>query len=84
MADGVPSVLVIVDGDQKYPTVIGPSVIMKYLVVNMVATGPLFCRRGRRERGQASCMSDTRHATAIVSLDYNWPFVFRIAGRECL
>ena len=33
MADGVPSVLVIVDGDRKYPTVIGPSVIMKYLVV---------------------------------------------------
>ena len=37
MADGVPSVLVIVDGDQKYPTVIGPSVIMKYLVVNKAA-----------------------------------------------
>ena len=33
MADGVSSVLVIVDGDKKYPTVIGPSVIMKYLVV---------------------------------------------------
>ena len=33
MADGVPSILVKVYGDKKNTTVIGPSVIMKYLVV---------------------------------------------------
>ena len=33
MADGVLSVVVIFGGDKKYLTVIGPSVIMKYLVV---------------------------------------------------
>ena len=36
---------------------------------NMVTTGPLFCRRGRRERGRASSMSDTRNATSSVATD---------------